>query len=97
MGSYSQAVRTAQEYYNSEDADTFYATIWGGEDIHIGLYESEDEPIADASVVAGMVNTRHLEEAGATDAVATYASAIDAPATDPVRFGVPDDVLDAIL
>lgn len=49
MGSYSQAVRTAQEYYNSEDADTFYATIWGGEDIHIGLYESEDEPIADAS------------------------------------------------
>lgn len=49
MSSYSEAVRTAQSYYNSEDADTFYATIWGGEDIHIGLYASEDEPIADAS------------------------------------------------
>lgn len=46
---YSTAVSTAREYYNSEDADTFYHTIWGGEDIHIGLYESEDEPIRDAS------------------------------------------------
>jgi sarcosine/dimethylglycine N-methyltransferase len=46
---YSNAVSMAREYYNSEDADTFYYTIWGGEDIHIGLYESEDEPIRDAS------------------------------------------------
>lgn len=46
---YSQPVSVAQEYYNSSDADTFYFTIWGGEDIHIGLYESEDEPIRDAS------------------------------------------------
>ena len=36
---YSETVLTAQEYYNSDDADRFYATIWGGEDIHIGLYE----------------------------------------------------------
>ncbi|TVQ54677.1 MAG: methyltransferase domain-containing protein [Phycisphaerales bacterium] len=46
---YSQAVSTAREYYNSDDADNFYFTIWGGEDIHIGLYQSDDEPIADAS------------------------------------------------
>ncbi len=43
------AVDKAQEYYNSDDADNFYFTIWGGEDIHIGLYNSEDEPIFDAS------------------------------------------------
>ncbi|WP_462272064.1 methyltransferase domain-containing protein [Methanohalophilus sp.] len=43
------AVDKAQEYYNSEDADNFYFTIWGGEDIHVGLYNSEDEPIFDAS------------------------------------------------
>ena len=48
-GVYSSAVQTAQEYYNSEDADNFYFTIWGGEDIHVGIYESEDEPIFDAS------------------------------------------------
>jgi cyclopropane fatty-acyl-phospholipid synthase-like methyltransferase len=48
-GAYSAAVSTARTYYNSSDADEFYASVWGGEDIHIGLYESDDEPIADAS------------------------------------------------
>jgi len=46
---YSDVVETAREYYNSADADNFYFHIWGGEDIHIGLYASDDEPIADAS------------------------------------------------
>lgn len=46
---YSEVVETAREYYNSADADNFYFHIWGGEDIHIGLYESAEEPIADAS------------------------------------------------
>jgi len=49
VSDYSEAVNTARDYYNSEDADAFYATIWGGEDIHIGLYESPDESIIDAS------------------------------------------------
>jgi sarcosine/dimethylglycine N-methyltransferase len=46
---YSQTVETARQYYNSDDADNFYFHIWGGEDIHIGLYESPDEAIRDAS------------------------------------------------
>jgi sarcosine/dimethylglycine N-methyltransferase len=46
---YSEAVRVARDYYNSDDADHFYATIWGGEDIHIGLYHTLDEPIREAS------------------------------------------------
>lgn len=46
---YSPVVKTAQTYYNSSDADRFYATIWGGEDIHIGLYATPDEPISAAS------------------------------------------------
>ncbi|MDX1412244.1 MAG: methyltransferase domain-containing protein, partial [Nitrospirales bacterium] len=46
---YSQTVDTAREYYNSSDADRFYATIWGGEDIHIGLYQSDQDSIFDAS------------------------------------------------
>lgn len=52
----ARAIETAREYYNSDDADNFYATIWGGEDIHIGLYYrncdrncDRDEPIAEAS------------------------------------------------
>ena len=43
------ATATAQNYYNSSDADNFYFTIWGGEDIHIGLYRSENDQIGDAS------------------------------------------------
>lgn len=48
-GGYSQAVRTAQDYYNSDDADNFYFHIWGGQDIHIGSYRTPDEDIATAS------------------------------------------------
>lgn len=43
------ATQTARDYYNSADADNFYFHIWGGEDIHVGLYTHEGEPIADAS------------------------------------------------
>jgi sarcosine/dimethylglycine N-methyltransferase len=63
---YSSAVKTAQKYYNSNDADNFYFTVWGGEDIHVGLYQSEDEPIKDASVrtierMAGMLGNLNVE------------------------------------
>ncbi len=56
---YSSAVNTARDYYNSDDADHFYHQIWGGEDIHIGLYRSPDEAIATAS-------RRTVEELAAT-------------------------------
>ena len=49
MGNYSSVVKTAQEYYNSDDADNFYYHVWGGEDIHIGIYENADEDISSAS------------------------------------------------
>ena len=47
---HSDAANTASEYYNSIDADGFYFEIWGGEDIHVGLYESPDESILEASL-----------------------------------------------
>ena len=28
-----------EDYYDSDDADTFYSTVWGGEDLHIGCYD----------------------------------------------------------
>lgn len=46
---YSETVNIARKYYNSSDADNFYFTIWGGEDIHIGLYDNDDESIYIAS------------------------------------------------
>ena len=46
---YSEEVEVARSYYNSEDADNFYYRIWGGEDLHLGIYEYEDEDIYTAS------------------------------------------------
>jgi sarcosine/dimethylglycine N-methyltransferase len=30
----------AETYYDSDDADTFYSIVWGGQDLHIGLYDT---------------------------------------------------------
>lgn len=49
QNAYSDAAATAASYYDSADADHFYAELWGGEDIHIGLYAEPDEAIATAS------------------------------------------------
>ena len=58
MSEYSDVVKTAQNYYNSGDADTFYYSVWGGEDIHVGLYDSDAEAIRPASrrTVAAMAD-----------------------------------------
>jgi sarcosine/dimethylglycine N-methyltransferase len=47
-GAARDVVAVAEQYYDSRDADNFYLDIWGGEDIHIGLYEETDD-IAEAS------------------------------------------------
>lgn len=43
------AVDITREYYDSSAADNFYFHVWGGEDIHIGLYQSPADSIGDAS------------------------------------------------
>ena len=58
---YSAAVQTAREYYNSEDADNFYALVWGGEDIHVGLYETPQEDIYTASVRSNAVMAGQIQ------------------------------------
>ncbi len=46
---FSDAVRVTKDYYDSDDAHNFYYTIWGGEDLHLGIYESEKDSIFEAS------------------------------------------------
>lgn len=45
----SEDERVAQAAYDNPDADWFYSQIWGGEDIHLGLYQEDGESIAVAS------------------------------------------------
>lgn len=65
----STAVNKARDYYNSEDADYFYSKIWGGEDIHIGLYESNDESITTASQRTVQTMANYLPQLKAGDTV----------------------------
>lgn len=64
---------------------------------YVSLYEDLAAPVHEAEVVAGMLNTSGIgEDEQAREAVVAYADAIDAPATDPVRFDV-RPVLEAIV
>ncbi|NKE34332.1 DUF1611 domain-containing protein [Natronococcus sp. JC468] len=64
---------------------------------YVDLYEDLADPVSDATVTAGALNTSGLEDGDAArDAVGEYADAIDAPAADPIRFGT-DDLLEALL
>ncbi|WP_024877682.1 class I SAM-dependent methyltransferase [Saccharomonospora piscinae] len=67
---YSAAVNVARDYYNSDDADNFYYSIWGGEDIHVGLYEHDDEDIAAAS-------RRTVERMAATAGITSATRVLD--------------------
>ncbi|MEO1530302.1 MAG: methyltransferase domain-containing protein [Planctomycetota bacterium] len=49
MTSAETAMDVARDYYNSSDADRFYASVWGGEDIHVGMYDPPSLSISEAS------------------------------------------------
>jgi sarcosine/dimethylglycine N-methyltransferase len=60
MNNQPELVEITRSYYDSEDADNFYFTIWGGEDIHVGIYDA-GMSISDASkrtvrTMAGMID-----------------------------------------
>ena len=61
---YSEVVKTAQTYYNSPDADNFYYHVWGGEDIHIGLYDPPSEDVGPASARTVETMAAHLRSLG---------------------------------
>ena len=46
---YKKVVDTTKNYYDSDDAQNFYYQLWGGEDLHLGIYLNEDESIRRAS------------------------------------------------
>jgi uncharacterized NAD-dependent epimerase/dehydratase family protein len=63
---------------------------------YVDLYESLSAPVHEAEVVAGALNTVDVDDdAAARDAVAAFGDALDAPATDLIRFGAAE-VVEAI-
>ncbi|WP_157019535.1 glycine/sarcosine N-methyltransferase [Mesorhizobium xinjiangense] len=56
-----------EDYYDGDDADTFYSTIWGGEDLHIGIYdETSDIRAASAETVERMISMLPALDANAS-------------------------------
>lgn len=53
-------VKISKEYYDSSDADVFYYSVWGGEDIHIGIYDDNETDIMTASLKTVKTMTRQL-------------------------------------
>ena len=70
---YSEDIEVARTYYNSPDAHNFYYRIWGGEDLHLGIYETDDEPI-------------HKASRRAVDRIASHADRLDQN-TKVIDFG----------
>lgn len=60
MSEPANVVKKAQDYYDSSDADNFYYHVWGGEDIHIGIYTRQDEDIRAASNRTVVEMSKHL-------------------------------------
>lgn len=85
---------TTEAYYDSSEADSFYAAIWGGEDIHIGIYDRPGEDVARASARTVETMAQRLEmltpESRVLDLGAGYGGAGRALAT---RFGCQVDCL----
>lgn len=67
----ARAEAVTEAYYDSTEADEFYFHIWGGEDIHIGLYDPPSSTIAEASerTVEAMLGRLQL---GASSRVADF-------------------------
>jgi ubiquinone/menaquinone biosynthesis C-methylase UbiE len=62
---YNLSESIARDYYNSSDADNFYYHVWGGEDIHIGLYQNIHQPAiskASKKTIEKMLSYCHLLE-----------------------------------
>ena len=76
MAESSSVVATTEAYYDSADADTFYERIWGGEDIHIGIYRSAADPVAEASAGRYRPDTQSIADAS-RQTVATMADRLD--------------------
>lgn len=43
MSEAADGIDVARDYYDSDEADGFYSAVWGGEDIHIGIYDETDD------------------------------------------------------
>lgn len=57
-----RARAVAEDYYNGDDADSFYSSIWGGNDLHLGIYTDTNNNIREASIATIDLMVKQLPE-----------------------------------
>jgi cyclopropane fatty-acyl-phospholipid synthase-like methyltransferase len=57
----SEATKVAKTYYDGASTNSLYKAIWGGENIHYGIYAHPDESIHNASERTVQVIAQTLE------------------------------------
>ncbi len=61
MANKEDLVEITKKYYDSREADEFYHSVWGGEDIHVGLYATPQSPIGESSRKTVERMAQHLQ------------------------------------
>ncbi|MFF1379742.1 SAM-dependent methyltransferase [Streptomyces sp. NPDC058308] len=73
----ARATDVARAYYDTDDIDAFYAHTWGGEDIHVGVYEDEVYADGQAGIAAAAGRTVARMAAKAGDGLGPGTSVLD--------------------
>lgn len=68
-GGATPVTETTEAYYDSSEADSFYSVIWGGQDIHIGIYDGPDDVVSKASARTVEAMADRVEGLGADSRV----------------------------
>ena len=75
-----KAIQKSTDYYNSSDTDTYYRKIWGGESIHVGIFDKPGISIREAARQAVTYLANRLDSIGSGKTV------IDPPTRDRLRL-----------
>jgi SAM-dependent methyltransferase len=74
-----EAIQRSVDYYNSSDTDNYYRRIWGGESIHVGIYDKPGIGIREAARAAVTYLANRLDTLGPASTVIDLGSGFGGP------------------
>ncbi len=74
-----EAIQKSTDYYNSSDTDNYYRAIWGGESIHVGIFDQPEISIRDAARRAVTYLAGRLDSIGPDKTVIDLGSGLGGP------------------
>lgn len=74
-----EAIQRSVEYYNSSDTDNYYRRIWGGDSIHVGIFDEPGISIAEAARRAVTYLAGRLDTLGSESSVIDLGAGFGGP------------------